>query len=166
VHALRCNFLRHQSHSPGWWFWRCFEPLRPEFARRHWITLAQPWGATPEGFGEVPALLDYVSKLSISVWLWRPGSLDRWALHFRGESITLWSPREPCTSAEAARLAGTFADAPDRDTDTFIETNADFSLDYLDSTYWEIKARDRALLALLRAHLETDPDVHLEIISV
>jgi hypothetical protein len=160
VNGLLLKLRRDSTGAPGRWFWKLFQPIRPDLDRLYWCFTNQPWMGAPDKFqADDQATESFAGEGETSVMLWRPGSLGRYADHFAEEFIDLWGI-DP-TSDDPQQLAARFNAAAWRDMEAIVQDSAHVWLLYTDSTCWEIFAREPRLLAEVRAHLHGKPWVEV-----
>jgi hypothetical protein len=138
MNGMRLMLIQDNHGSPGHWFWRCFQSLRAEFDRHHWLVPLQPWMGAPVGFAEGAWAIDFPGVGDTELMLWRAGAIGQWAERCSAESIDLMAV--PLLEDPVA-LAAEFARVPWRAQDAWMADRAEFLLRYTDSASWDIYAR-------------------------
>ncbi len=123
------------SGNPGKWFWKLFEPIRPDLDRMYWYVDMQ----TPPSFDEGD-LLDLGPGLHAIVI--SPGRFARFGDKFGDEFISLWS-MEPTSDDPATIVAEYLAS---RHSKAVLQQHARIWLLYTDSSCWELYARKSSLV--------------------
>jgi hypothetical protein len=148
--GLLLRLLHGKAGRPEPSFWKIFDSIRQDLDRLYWCVTDRPWFSGPEDFDE-STCVDFPERRQSSIMLWGPGGLSRYADAFTEEQIALWAI-EPRSDYPVA-VASEYSDADRSGRDAVERRYARVSLDYLDSTYWEIYAREPALLDRLAAGL-------------
>jgi hypothetical protein len=143
-----------QTGAPGVWFWRLFEPIRPELDRLFWCFPRPPWMGDPPDFREdVTAWATFEVDGVTDTMLWRSGSLGRYAERFAEESIELWGI-DPLVH-DPQRIAALYDGTVIPEMNRVIEPYAEAWLLYTDCTSWELYANEMGLLHRVQEHLSS-----------
>ena len=139
--GLLIKFLTPQLESPGRSFWSLFEPIRAELDGMYWCFSNQAWMGAPDVFDWETVMEPFAGQGQTEVSLWRPHTLAMYADTFAEEYIELWGVDAPAD--KATRLAAAYNASYD---DRIMQENADAWLHYMDSTCWEIYAKETYLV--------------------
>ncbi|WP_165244312.1 hypothetical protein [Paludisphaera soli] len=155
--GLLLKLLEDHTGRAGFWFVKLFRPIRQDLDRLAWCFEGPPWMGALSGF-------DYSVFLrpedgDDNAYLWRPGSLFRYADRFVEQDICLWAI-EP-TREDPLRVASLYHKASWKTCDDVIREHARVWLIYTDSSCWEIYSRKPGLLDRVREGLDGKPSVEV-----